>query len=320
MKKLMFLVLLMFSLLTLSGCSKYEIEYTDNTAFQIEMKGDEVKILQVTDLHFAYGIDDYDNQTLKLIGAMAKADSYDLIVITGDLAMSPIAPFLFTKILNYMESLEIPWTFVFGNHETDFNDYSEFISRIKDTEYLYFKVGPELEDGGYGNFKIEFMKNNQVFYNAYFLDSKAEREIYTEEEGEYGYLSEAQVAWYANSVQTDTVDSVVFMHIPLRQYIVDPVDDTDVYVGIFQEDMVYAQGVDTGFYDAMVTYGKSKGIFVGHDHKNDFYIITDDDIMLVYGRATGYNGYGTLEKGGRQIEISALGVLSTRVVLESEVR
>ncbi len=320
MKKLMLIIVVFMSLITLSGCSSYEIEYTDNTPLQIEMKGDEVKILQVTDLHLAYGIDDYDNQTLKLIGAMAKADTYDLIVITGDLMMSPIAPFLFTKILNYMESLEIPWTFIFGNHETDFNDYSEFISRIKNTEYLYFKVGPEMVDGGYGNFKIEFTKNNQVFYNAYFLDSKAEREIYTEEEGEYDFLSSAQVAWYEDFVQADTVDSVVFMHIPLRQYIVDPVLDVDQYVGIFEESMVFAQGIDTGFYDAMVTYGRSKAVFVGHDHKNDFYIMTDDDIMLVYGRATGFNGYGTLEKGGRHIEISALGVLSTRVVVESEVR
>lgn len=320
MRKVMLFIVVALSLITLYGCSQYEIEYTDNTAFQIETKGDGVKILQVTDLHLAYGIDDYDNQTLKLIGAMAKADDYDLIVITGDLTMSPSAPFLFTKIMNYMESLEIPWTFVFGNHEIDFHDYSEFISRIKNTEYLYFKVGPEIVDGGYGNFKVEFTKNNQVFYNAYFLDSKAEREIYTEEEGEYGFLSPAQVAWYEDLVQADTVDSVVFMHIPLRQYIVDPVLDVDQYVGIFQENMVYAQGIDTGFYDAMVTYSRSKAIFVGHDHKNDFYILTDDVIMLVYGRATGFNGYGILEKGGRHIEVSALGVLSTRVVLESEVR
>jgi len=320
MKKVMLLIVMMISLVTLYGCSAYEIEYTNNDAFQIEMKGEEVKILQVTDLHLAYGIDDYDNQTLKLIGDMAKADDYDLIVISGDLAMSPIAPILFTKILNYMESLEIPWTFVFGNHETDFNDYSEFISRIKNTEYLYFKVGPEIVDGGYGNFKIEFMKDNQVFYNAYFMDSKTEELEYTEEQGEYGYLSTGQVAWYEDFVSTDTVDSVVFMHIPLRQYIVDPVDDADLYVGIFEESMVFAQGIDTGFYDAMVTYNKSKAVFVGHDHKNDFYIITDDDILLAYGRATGYNGYGTLEKGGRHIEISETGVLSTRIIIESEVR
>jgi len=318
MKKVILGMIVIMAMFTLFGCSAYEIEYTDNIAFQIDMKGDEVKIMQVTDLHLAYGIDDYDNKTLQLIGDLAKSDDYDLIVITGDLTMSPIAPQLFPKIIKYMESLEIPWTFVFGNHETDFNTYAELLSTIKNTEYLYFKVGPELVDGGYGNFKIEFMKNNQVFYNAYFLDSKAEREIYTEEEGEYDFLSEAQVAWYDDFASADTKDSVVFMHIPLRQFIVSP--DSSSYVGIFREDKVYAQGVDTGFYDAMVDSNVTKGVFVGHDHKNDFYILTSDNIMLAYGRATGFNGYGNLEKGGRHIEISSLGVLSSRIVLESEVR
>ncbi|MBU1141475.1 MAG: metallophosphoesterase [Firmicutes bacterium] len=313
MKRVLVFSIIAVMVLTLYGCSAYEIEYTDNNPLQIEMKGDSLKILQVTDLHLSYGIDDYDNQTLKLIGDLAKADDYDLIVITGDMMMSPIAPALFTKLIRYMESLEIPWTFIFGNHEMDFNDYADFIQRIKDTEYLYFKVGPELTNGVYGNFKIEFTKNNQVFYNAYFLDSKAEREIYTEEQGEYDYLSTAQVEWYEDLVQTDTVDSIVFMHIPLRQFI-----DSEGYVGIFNEDKVYAQGIDTGFFDAMVTYGKSKGVFVGHDHKNDFFIIREN-IMLAYGRATGYNAYGNLELGGRHIEISALGVLSSRIVLESEV-
>ncbi len=314
MKKIILIFIAFMSVISLYGCQNYTIEYTDNEPFQIAMKSDSVKILQVTDLHLTFGIDDYDNQTLQLIRHLADADNYDLIVISGDLTMSPSAPALFTKIIKYMESIEIPWTFVFGNHEADFNSYSEILAKVDvETEYMYFKIGPELTDGGYGNFKIEFTKDGLPFYNAYFLDSKAERAVYTEEEGEYDYLSTAQVQWYEDSVSTDTVESVVFMHIPLRQYI-NPV----TYIGTFNEDKVYAQGRDTGFFDAMVTYGLSKGVFVGHDHKNDFYLIKDD-IILAYGRATGFNAYGNLELGGRHIEINALGELSTYVVLESEV-
>ncbi len=163
------------------------------------------------------------------------------------------------------------------------------------------------------NKKIGFTKNDQPFYNAYFLDSKAERDDYTEEEGEYDYLSLDQVSWYEDQVALDTVESLVFMHIPLRQYI-----DPETYVGIFREKMVYAQGVDTGFFDAMVTYNKSKAVFVGHDHLNDFYLMMNG-IMLAYGRATGYNGYGNLEKGGRHIEILDNGELETYIILGSEV-
>jgi 3',5'-cyclic AMP phosphodiesterase CpdA len=313
MKKVTMLMMIFIFLIALSGCKAYEIEYTNNLPMTIEMKGEELKILQVTDLHLAYGMDYNDRRTFNLIKDLNEADDYDLIVISGDMAMSPSAPRLFSQLLSFMESLKTPWTFVFGNHETDFHEYSEFLSRIKNTEYLYFKVGPQMVDGGYGNFKINFTKNNTLFYSAYFLDSKAEMEVYTEEEGEYGYLSTAQVEWYRDFVEEDTVDSVVFMHIPLRQFI-----DSEGYVGIFNEPMVYAQGVDTGFFDAMVEFDRSKGVFVGHDHLNDFYVI-QEGIWLVYGRATGYNGYGNLERGGRHIEISSDSIMSTHVVLGSEV-
>jgi len=313
MKKIYTIFLLLSIVFALSSCKSFVIEYTNNNPMTLEIKGDTLKILQVTDLHLAFGIDYRDRKTFKLIQDLAKSDDYDLIVITGDLTMSPSAPRLFRSLISHMESLEIPWTFVFGNHETDFHDYKDFIAVIPETQYLMFKIGPEIIDGGYGNFKIEFTKNNIPFYHAYFLDSKAERKNYTEEEGEYDYLSLGQVSWYENQVQADTVDSLVFMHIPLRQYI-DPLN----YIGEFKEDKVYAQGVDTGFFDKMVTYNKSKAVFVGHDHKNDFHFMMDG-IMLAYGRATGYNGYGNLEKGGRHIEILANKELITYIVLGSEV-
>jgi 3',5'-cyclic AMP phosphodiesterase CpdA len=313
MKKITLFITTILFMFTLTSCSAYEIEYTDNEPFQIEIKGETLKILQITDLHLAFGFDQRDRKTFQLIEALAKNDDYDLIVITGDLTMSPQAPRLFTKLLNFMETLEIPWTFVFGNHETDFHDYKVFLKRIPDTKYLYFKVGPQIEDGGYGNFKIEFTKNQQPFYHAYFLDSKAEVKDFTEEEGQYGYLSSGQVDWYKDLVQNDTVDSLVFMHIPLRQYM-NPV----TYFGTFREKKVYAQGKDTGFFDAMVFHQRSKAIFVGHDHLNDFYLYLED-IMLAYGRATGYNGYGDLEKGGRHIEINLDLELITYIIEGSDV-
>jgi 3',5'-cyclic AMP phosphodiesterase CpdA len=313
MKKLIIFISVFFISLSLVSCKQNdEIIYTDNEAMTIEVSDDTIKILQVTDLHLAFGISNRDQMTYDLIENLAKSDDYDLIVITGDMTMSPHAPSLFRGLIKHMESLEIPWTFVFGNHDNDFNDYSELLDQIHDTNYLYFKSGPEMVDGGIGNFKINFIYQDEIIYHAYFLDSKTERDTYSEEEGEYGYLSTAQVAWYEDSVSTDLVKSVVFMHIPLRQYI-----DPENYDGIFEEDKVYAQGVDTGFFDAMVSYGMSKAVFVGHDHLNDF-SFTKDDILLAYGRISGYTSYGYLERGGRHIEIKDQ-VITTYVKLESEV-
>jgi hypothetical protein len=314
MKKITILIL-MVALLALASCqaTPQEIEYTDDAPIQLEMKNETLKILQVTDLHLTFGNLTYnDRMTLETIDLLVQSDDFDLIVITGDMTMSTSGARMFSALVRHMEALQTPWTFVFGNHETDYHEYVDFLDRIEGTEYLQFKVGPEMDNGGVGNFRIQFTKDAVPFYNLYFFDSHCERDVYTEEEGEYDYIQTSQVEWYEGHVASDTVDSVAFMHMPLRQFI-DPIE----YVGVFEEDKVYAQGVDTGLFDAMVDAGLTKGVFVGHDHLNDFYLILNG-IYLAYGRITGYNAYGNLERGGRVIAVDASGLMTTSILLRSE--
>jgi 3',5'-cyclic AMP phosphodiesterase CpdA len=313
MKKVVAFVMLCISVLFVSSCIQNDIHYTDDQPMVISMKNQSLKILQITDLHLTYGIDYGDQKTFRLIKKLAEQDDYDLIVITGDLTMSPQGPRLFSRLINHMESLEIPWTFIFGNHETDYNEYEDYLKRIRNTNYLYFKVGPQIVDGGVGNFKITFEKNDVPFYHAYFFDSKAEINPNAYDSSTYDFINTHQIEWYEQHVSQDIENSLVFMHIPLIQF-----DVSEGYVGTYDEKQVYHQAVDEGFFDKMVEHGKSKAVFVGHDHLNDFYVIVND-IMLAYGRITGYNGYGNLERGGRHIEISSAGELSTYIVLESDV-
>lgn len=290
-----------------------EPEIDNDPPFVIQMQNESLKILQLTDLHLGNKSPTVAQQTLDLVTRLVNSDNYDIVVITGDQTYSYTqAPYYYTKLAETMEACETPWTFVFGNHDNAFNDYTELINAIPDdTEYLYFKVGPELEGGGYGNFVIQFQKNGVPFYELILMDSHAEREEFTAAEGRYDYLKESQVEWYESKVSKSVVDNLVFMHIPLRQYF-----DTEGYVGEFNE-YICPQGVDTGLYDAFVTYGKTKGLFVGHDHKNDFYIVRDD-IILGYGRVSGFGGYGDLEKGARVIEISSTKEINTFIILESD--
>jgi len=318
MKKLALAVCLILPILFVSCAKSTAIDYSDDEAISIEMLGDTIKILQLTDLHLTYGIDANDRKTYALIERLVESESWDLVVFSGDMTMSPLGPRLFKKLIEVMEDLGTPWTFIFGNHETDYHVYQDYLALIDTTEHLLFMTGPELEEGGAGNFMIEFTKGGIPFYKAYFLDSHQEREVYTEEEGIYGYLSQAQVEWYENHVQTDTVPSVMFMHIPIRQYTLVETDPSIVYSGIFDEDKVYPQGVDTGIFAAITEHQKTRGIFVGHDHLNDFQF-TVEGVLLAYGRASGYNGYGYLEKGGRVIEIDEQKELVTYILLESEV-
>ncbi len=312
-KKFLILLLIFITFGFVSCQSDSNEYYTNDDPLTIQMKNDSLKILQLTDLHLTYGVDSNDRKTFNEIKDLVNADDYDLIVITGDISLSPIGPRLFTRLVNVMESLKTPWTFVFGNHENDYNSYYSYLSRIKDTQYLYFKVGPKMDGGGFGNFRINFIKDNETFYTAYFLDSHGERKNYTEAEGEYDYFKVSQVNWYENHVKNDTTDSVMFFHIPLRQFM-NPV----TYDGTFGEDKVYPQGVDTGMFNTITTYGKTKGVFVGHDHLNDFSFMKDG-VLLAYGQITGYNAYGDLPRGGREINVSEDGKMSSYIVLERDV-
>jgi len=307
------IALLSFFMATCS-CYNKDIAYTDDTPFTLEMAGSELNILQLTDIHLTYGIDSYDRKTLEGIEDLVKSQAWDLVVITGDMAMSISGPSLFHKLVNVMESLETPWTFVFGNHETDYSSYVDYLKYTENTKYLYFKVGPELEEGGVGNFRIIFTKNSVPFYTLYFLDSHTERSEYTEEEGEYDYIHPSQVDWVSLHQASDTTNSVMYFHIPPRQMM-----NPDSYSGTFNEDKVYAQGIDTGLFDVLISYGLTKGIFVGHDHLNNFEM-TMDGIMMAYGQITGYNAYGDLPRGGRVVHIDELGTMTSYIILESEVQ
>lgn len=288
-------------------------EVDNDPPLVIEMKNDSLKILQLTDLHLGNTSPTVAEQTLDLVTSLVNSDTYDLVVFTGDQTYAYTqAPYYYQQLAETMEACKTPWTFVFGNHDNAYNDYMDLINAIpNDTEYLYFKIGPELEGGGYGNFVIQFTKNNIPFYEVILMDSHTQREEFTPAEGRYDYLKAAQIEWYESKVSKSTVDNLLFMHIPLRQYF-----DASNYIGVFNE-YICPQGVDTGMYDAILAYGKTRGLFVGHDHENDFYF-TKDNILLGYGRVTGFGGYGSLERGGRVIEISNNLEIETYIILESE--
>lgn len=278
--------------------------------------------MQLTDLHLTYGFDNYDQKTFTMIERMAEKEKPDIIIFTGDQTMSPSAKRLYKQLADFMKKINIPWTFNFGNHDNDFNSYKVNLDQVVDKyDSLLFKVGPNLEKGGFGNFIIDIKYEDDIFYRLYMMDSK----------NEYGglmiydFFSPEQVQWFTNHINEDQSNhyySSSFFHIPLVQYKLytdyAARPDSD-FEGQRGEDNIYSQSEDTGMYAAMVAGGMTQGVFVGHDHLNNFSFITDDGILLAYGQTSGYNGYGIIERGCRIIEIDASKNLSTRKVYASEV-
>lgn len=315
MKKIKSLAILALAGCALTSCSGTGNYYTDDAPLALALSSEKLTILQITDLHLTFGIDYNDRKTFRLIDALAKSADPDIIVCTGDISMSPLGPSLFTSFYDHMEKLGIPWTFVFGNHETDSNSYGDYLGILKDKNptSLLFKAGPEMADGDYGNFIISATYGGNPFYNLYLMDSKAELADYA-----YDYFSPAQVAWYdthAAQDATDGIDSLAFMHMPLVQYNEYP---NYSFLDGSQNEVICNQSVDTGFFQSVVDNGVTKAIFAGHDHTNNFRFVYQG-VMLAYGTSTGYNGYGTQPKGGRVIEIASDRSITSYNLLDSEV-
>lgn len=310
--RIMALSVLLMCFIFMTGCrAPLEPFYTDNEPIVIEMKNTHLKILQLTDIHLTYGIDYNDRMTYRAIETLVLAEAWDLVVFTGDIVMSPLAVPLFNHLVRLMESLETHWTFILGNHDRDYHSAERLLRVTQDTQYLKFKVGPDLGDDSAGNFKITFTQDDEPFYHLYFLDTKSETN-HPERTSKYDFLSVAQVAWYESFVQEDTVDNLVFMHTPLIQF-----ELVENYTGIFGEP-VHPQGLETGFFETVVRHGRTRGIFVGHDHENDFSFMLEG-VLLAYGRYTGLNAYGSLELGGRVIEIHENKEMHTTILPLSEV-
>lgn len=295
----------------ISGLSvKPAIQYSDDAPIRFDLTAERLTIVQFADIHLTYGFDQNDLLTLKLIQDVTEHVNPDLVVFTGDQTLSITSLARYRQLTRHMETLNTPWTFIFGNHDYDFASRSQVLNAVygENPTNLQFKTGPNLDDEAVGNFAVNYYYNNEPFYNLYFLDSKDELNKKTKDDlTRYKSFSAAQVNWYKTKAlvdETNNIYSSVFMHIPLVQYREAVKPEQQVNLTGQLREHVYSQSRDTGFYAAMQEAGVSQAVFVGHDHRNNF-VLNYDGILLAYGQSSGYNGYGGIRRGARIIEIGA---------------
>lgn len=294
---------------------------------------EEFKVLQLTDIHIGGGWMslEKDAKALNAVAAMVEAEKPDLVIATGDIAY-PV-PFQAGTFNNktgaktfaaLMEQLGVYWTVCFGNHDTEAYSYfsREKISDFYENsgfKYCLYQRGPEDIDG-YGNYVIN-VKNSQgkITQSLYAFDSHS----YTDGDyfgilWKYDNIKDSQVEWYKANVKKfneqnggETVKSTAFFHIPLAEYrdawyeyIDNGFKDTEnvKYIhGVAGEgsNIVFPGIGEDGLFEAMTELGSTKGIFCGHDHKNNF-SVDYKGIRLSYGMSVDYLAYAGISKLGSQ--------------------
>ena len=232
------------------------------------------KILQLTDIHMA----DKDDQDLhyafldKLVKDANSANDIDFIVVTGDL-FTFASRSTAKKFFKFLDSYQIPWTVVFGNH-----DEQTYFPVDWMTSYLnnfgskcMFKDLQDDNVPGNCNFAINLKKGGVVTDQLIMMDSN--RYHFGSYNG-YDYFKNEQIKWYSDLVDYTAqenggvVNSLMFYHIPLFE-INDAYEKGEVKYGEKREDCC-PPDVNSGFFDKIKEKGSTKAMFFGHDHINNF--------------------------------------------------
>ena len=252
------------------------------------------KIVQFADMHWQKN-DVNDMKTGKLMEEILDIERPDLVVLTGDNIISSGCDDCKKTILNYsrpMVERKIPWAVAFGNHDDEGKMSRQAQMKLLQTiPCCMAKAGPKDIDG-VSNYYLNVYdpKSNKAKSTLYFIDSLsyAPKDI-----GGYGWITRNQINWYVKTAAKiekrngRKLPALAFFHIPIPEY--DKVFDANS-LGVKQE-VVCCPKINSGFFAAMLEAGDIMGVFVGHDHTND-YEGTLNGIRLCYGRGTGFDTYG----------------------------
>lgn len=264
------------------------------------------RIVQFTDVHMKHG-DPASDIALERIREVLDAERPDLVVFTGDIIYGKPADKGMQQVLQQAADRKIPFAVFFGNHDDEQDMSREELMKLIRT--MPYNINPALNKRtGYFDalFTIGASAGKQTAAVIYGFDSHSYSRL--EGIGGYDWLKNSQINWYMDNSAAltrknggKTLPALAFFHIPLPEY-TEAVKSKSKVTGTRMEGEC-APEINSGMFTAMRTMGDMMGMFVGHDHDND-YVTVWKGIALAYGRYTGGNTvYNHLPNGARVIEM-----------------
>lgn len=298
-KKILSVILLILSLGLVSAekSSKPVLKFNQNGKF---------KIVQFTDIHFQY--DSYrSDSALNLMKQVIRKEKPDLVVLTGDVVCSKNTVKAWKSLSKILIDAKVPWAVMLGNHDVEYElTGQQIMETIEELPYNLSVNGPK-DVSGNGNYilKVQSSKSTETAALLYCFDSHSSFKPKTNT-GTYQWFDFSQIKWYRDQSVKFTgqnsgnpLPALAFFHIPFPEY--KEVLGKNTTVGI-QKESVCSPDINTGMYAAMLECKDIMGVFVGHDHNNN-YIGCLHNICLAYGNVTGRQCYGDIGRGARVIEL-----------------
>ena len=263
-----------------------------------------LKIVQLTDIHWDPQSKNCA-QTAKTIETVLALEKPDIAMLTGDVVTEKPGPEGWKAIIALLEKAQVPFTVMMGNHDAEVMPKQEIYDLLAQSPYFIGEKGPETIHGC-GNYVVPVYGADHKTTKAllYCIDSNDYPE--SKDYGTYDWIHFDQVAWYRQTSARFTKENggnslpaLAFFHIALPEY--DAIPNNGTMLGEKNEGSG-ASKINSGLFASFIEMGDVMGAFVGHDHDNDF-IGTHYQIALAYGRVTGTDAYGDLERGMRVIEL-----------------
>lgn len=270
----------------------------------IAFKEGKLKIVQLTDIHWDPQSKNCA-QTAQTIEAVLALEKPDIAMLTGDVVTEKPGPEGWKAIIALLEKAQVPFTVMMGNHDAEVMPKREIYDLLAQSPYFIGEKGPATIHGC-GNYVVPVYGADHKTAKAllYCIDSNDYPE--SKDYGTYDWIHFDQIAWYRQTSARFTKENgdnplpaLAFFHIALPEY--DAIPNNGTMLGEKNEGSG-ASKINSGLFASFIEMGDVMGAFVGHDHDNDF-IGTHYQIALAYGRVTGTDAYGDLERGMRVIEL-----------------
>lgn len=262
------------------------------------------KISQFTDIHWKSGSSKCED-TKQTITKVLEMEQPALAVLTGDVVTYEPAIEGWTEVIQIFEEAKMPFMVTMGNHDGELLKKDEIYDLLLASPYYVGDKGPK-NIKGCGNCVLPiYDSKDQSVIKAllYAIDSNDYRNVY----GDYDYVHFNQIEWYRKQSESFThknngspLPALAFLHIPLVEY--KEIMNDKSTLGEFLEGAVASSAINSGLFASLIEKKEVMGVFAGHDHDNDF-IGLKNEIALAYGRVTGADAYGQLERGARIIQL-----------------
>lgn len=255
-----------------------------------------IKLLQFTDIHFfnfAWGRD-RNGDTVSALLRMVEHNQPDIIAVTGDLwhdNPEGRGEEYMRYAIDKLEALDTPWFFTWGNHD-QLDDYAKGHDAFTHAKHSLYRGAP-----GNGNYTVRCVNEAGAPLWDFICLNTTRAGVADEQKQWLEALRRARAG--ANGAPP----AFAAFHIPIKQY--DDIWEQKIASGVKLEKVCLEEEDGTAL-GALKALNTVRAVICGHDHVNDYAGVCED-IELIYGRATGYGGYGERDvpKGAKLYTINA---------------